>query len=441
MNKRSEKINRVQNITIVLLSISFVLLLTRTPLFGSRGDALVSTMRGWLSARQPSAAEETAELSALAVPVRVVQTNDFIRSGSDVLTTADSAFEAPGSFLGEAVGSARSLTAVPERAFLSALEGSGLYFEFVSALPLEILSARLGVTTPSAQQINVRRCLLSADTAGTVHLYLQDEGGSCFRFSTAVSAVLLAAYLEAQDGGSVEFAFAMGEEYAALSPYTLVFSAQTEREELSAANALSDYSAEELLRRAEFNPHTKDWYRGSSGTVVYIEGQRKLYLEPDGVVSYGGGAAEDGSLFSVAAADAAHPSRAELCAAARSLIETLAQGRTGDAALYVSGMRTEDSVCIVTFDYLVGGTPLRFSDGSHAAEVRLEGRSITAFSLRLRRYTVTERSTPLLPPALACAIARNSPGSELSVAYVDSYGDSVSAGWVADRDAGREDAA
>ena len=73
---------------------------------------------------------------------------------------------------------------------------------------------------------------------------------------------------------------------------------------------------------------------------------------------------------------------------------------------------------------MAGGTPIRFADGSHAAEVRIEGQSITAFSLRLRRYTLTERDSLLLPLALS--------GCELTVAYIDSYGDSVGASWIAD---------
>ena len=74
----------------------------------------------------------------------------------------------------------------------------------------------------------------------------------------------------------------------------------------------------------------------------------------------------------------------------------------------------------------------RFADGSHAAEVRIEGQSITAFSLRLRRYTLTERDSLLLPLALSRAIAQRYPGCELTVAYIDSYDDSVGASWIAD---------
>ena len=412
MDKKAKLLDRLQNLAIAVLSLSFLFLLVQTPLFGDAGDTTIaSTVRGWFTDRQTSAAEEPDSLAALAVPVRIVQSNDFIRSGLDALTTADDAFETVGSFLGEAIGSARGISSVSENTFLS---------------------ARLGVQSPTARQLDVRRCLLSLDGEDTATLYLQDTKQGVYRFSTAVSAASVRDYLESQDGGNADFARSLGEGYTSLSPYTLVFDSVSARRELSAANALSDYPSEELLRRAEFNPHTKDRYVESSGTEGVIEGQRKLYLHTDGMLSYSGGAAEDGSLFAVAAADAAHISRAELCAAARGLVGALTQGRIGDAALFLSGIESDDDGATVFFDYMAGGTPIRFADGSHAAEVRIEGQSITAFSLRLRRYTLTERDSLLLPLALSRAIAQRYPGCELTVAYIDSYGDSVGASWIAD---------
>ena len=434
MDKKAKRYDRLQNLTIAVLSLSFILLLVQTPLFGGgSGTTLSSAVRSWFADRQTTEEEDLGSLSTLAVPVRIVQTNDFIRSGTDALTTADDGFETVGSFLGEAIGSAHSVSSVSEDAFLAALDSSGIYFAFACGVPLEVLSARLGVQPPTTRQLDVYRCLLSVDGTDSAMLYLQDaETRSVYRFSTAVSSSSVKEYLEAQEGGSVDFARSLGEEYASLSPYTLVFDSVSARAELSAANVLSDYSSEELLRRAEFNPHTKDRYVESSGTEVVVEGQRKLYLHTDGTLSYSGGTAEEGSLFAVAAADAAHVSRAEFCTAARSLIGTLTQGRIGDAALFLSGIETDDAGAAVFFDYMVNGTPVRFADGVHAAEVRIEGQSITGFSLRLRRYTLTERESLLLPLTLSRAIARRYPGCELTVAYVDSYGESVSASWIAD---------
>ena len=113
MDKKAKLLDRLQNLAIAVLSLSFLFLLVQTPLFGDAGDTTIaSTVRGWFTDRQTSAAEEPDSLTALTVPVRIVQTNDFIRSGLDALTTADDAFETVGSFLGEAIGSARGISSV-----------------------------------------------------------------------------------------------------------------------------------------------------------------------------------------------------------------------------------------------------------------------------------------------------------------------------------------
>ena len=433
-NKKARRINLIQNLAIGALSLTFLFLLGQTPLFGGFGaDGLPSLVRGWLMERDLSPADDTGSLTTLSVPVSIVQANDFIRTGTDALTTSDSAFESVGSFFSEAIGSAYSISSVPESIFLSALAGSGIYLEFASALPLEVLSVRLGVTSPTSRQLDVRRCLLSVGAASGVQLYLQDGENNCYCFSTAVSASSLTEYLQAQEGESVEFAFLLGEEYSFLSPYTLSFASSASRRVLNGANALTDYPADALLRAVEFNPHTKDRYTESSGTVVYIEGQRKLYLHPDGRIVYSGGAVEGSALFAVTGADAAQPDRAEICSAARRLTGTLVQGRTGDAALFLNGVATDETGSTVVFDYMYDGTPILFADGTHAAEVRIENGFITSFTLRLRRYSAGEQDSLVLPLSLSRAIAQRYPDSELSVAYVDSYADTVNAGWIVDR--------
>lgn len=92
MDKKAKLLDRLQNLAIAVLSLSFLFLLVQTPLFGDAGDTTIaSTVRGWFTDRQTSAAEEPDSLTALTVPVRIVQSNDFIRSGLDALTTADDA--------------------------------------------------------------------------------------------------------------------------------------------------------------------------------------------------------------------------------------------------------------------------------------------------------------------------------------------------------------
>ena len=272
--------------------------------------------------------------------------------------------------------------------------------------------------------------LLSPSGAAEVALYVQDGAGECCRFSTAASGAALSDFLAAHGGNGADFAFLLGEAYARLSPYTLILTDPAPRVALTAANALLE-NEDAFLRRAEFNAHTENRFTESSGTVIVREASSALYLRPDGTVDYQGGAVAPDSLYFVAASDGA-PTLSEATAAAQALVAALTQDLLGDAALYLSGAREDGERFEIDFDLMAGGTPLRFSDGSHAATVTVEGQYITAFTLKARSYTLGGEEPLLLPFAQAAAIARVWDGAELFVAYVDTGAERVLPSWVAE---------
>ena len=429
MDKKSTMIDRLQNIVILLLSLSAVFLLLQTPLFGTFSDQTLPELAESLFSAEPSANSAVeVELSGLAAPVRVVYTGEFTRCGSDALTMTDDGFGRAGAFLGEALGSAGAMVPATEAAFLDALEKNGIYYDFTTGLPLEILCDTLGVSIPISHDIFVRRALLCLD-GNRADLYLLDRNGTCCTFSTALQGAALAEFLSSLEGIAADFALTEGAAYAELSPFTLIMAEPTQRCLLSASGSLtSDLS--ELLRLAEFNPHTENRYTESSGTTVVREAYGTLRITADGTVTYRNGSAEAGALYTINT-DRSVASLTESVAAAQRLASTLLQNSIGAASLYLSGVEETAKGCTVTLDYAVNGTPLRFADGSHAVSVTVEGRSITAFSLHFRSYALTDVPALLLPIRQAAAIARkNHAGSELSAFYVDSGADSVGVSWL-----------
>ena len=430
MDARARRVDRAQNLTILLLTLSMLLLGASLPIFGELSD---SSLIELLRARRVEAAAPTVErsgASSLVLPVRIVYTNDFARVGADALTTVSDEFERAGTFLGEALGSANGAQAIREAEFLKALAGRGMYFDFTTALPSELLSALLGVSAPDELLSGARRMLLSSMDAEDTALYAQDGAGRCHRFSTAVSGAELADFLAARSGVSAEFAFLLGDDYAQLDPFTLILNEEPARAALSASNALNG-SEDTILRRAEFNAHTENRFTESSGTVIVREASSALYLRPDGAVDYLGGAVAADSIYCVAS-ETGSPTLAEAAAAAQNLTVTLLQGLLGDAALYLSGASMDGERAELSFDLMVNGAPLRRSDGAHAAVVTVEGRYITAFTLNVRSYSMQESEPLLLPFALSAAIARVYPGAELLVAYIDGGAEEVLPAWIAE---------
>ena len=431
MNKKSAVINRLQNLAIILLSLSAVFLFLQTPLFGTLTDKTLPELAGDFFSAEPSSNGEVAvELSGLAAPVRVVYTGDYTRCGSDALTMADDSFSRAGSLLGEALGSAGAMVPSTEADFLAALEKSGIYYDFTVGIPLEILCDTLGTSAPISHAVFVRRALLCSG-GETASLYLLDQNGTCYDFSTALQGSALTEFLSSLEGSAADFALTEGDAYSALSPFTLIMAEPTQRYTLSASCSLTaDLS--ELLRLAEFNPHTENRYTESSGTTVVREAYGTLRITADGTVTYRSGSAEAGALYAVST-DRSVASLTESVAAAQRLASTLLQKSSGAASLYLSGIEENAKGCTVTLDYVIDGTPLCFADGSHAVSVTVEGRSITAFSLHFRSYALTDIPALVLPIRQAAAIARKShAGSELSVFYVDSGTDSVGVNWLPD---------
>ncbi len=431
LNKQERRIDRLQNLAILLLTLSALALFAALPLFGALSDRSLFDLAQEKSRGEVVRTDADAPAASVPVlPVRMVYTNGFARVGADALTTLSDEFEHAGTFLGEAVGSASRARAIEEAEFLHALRGEGLYFDFTQPVPAGILSALLGVSVPEDELPDVRRMLLSSADQSAAVLYAQDGAGNSYRFATAVSRTALTDFLASCNGSSADFAFLLDNDYAKLSPYTLVLSDPIPRGALAVAPAGSE---ELFLRRAEFNAHTENRFTETSGTVIVREGSSALYLRPDGTVEYQGAAAEPGSVYFVPAAEPGSPTLAEAASAAQRLMSALLQDLLGSASLCFGGAAVqEDGSVEIFFDLLADGTPIRFSDGSHAASVTIEGESVTAFTCRVRSYTRSEDAALLLPFAQAAAIARVWNGAELLVAYVDTGTETALPVWIAD---------
>lgn len=426
-----KRVARLQNLAILLLSLSMLFLAANLPLFGTLSNrSLLDLARNRLE-QESFAMIDAPAAPRLAFPVRMVYTNSFARLGADALTTLSDEFELAGTYLGEALGSANGAARVSEADFLAALRGEGLYFDFTTELPVELLSELLGVTVSAPELTSVRRMLLCPASDGDATLYVQDGALLHYRFFTAVSSGALTDFLASQSGSSADFAFLLGEGYEQLSPYTLVFSDPSPRVSLAASNFLSG-GDDEFLRRAGFNTHAENRFTESSGTVIVREVSSTLYLRPDGTVDYQGSDAAPDSIYFVPAALAGAPTLTEAASAAQALVTTLLQNELGDAALYLSGVQNPGGLYELTFDLMADGTPIRFPDGAHAVSVTVEGQHVSAFRLKTRRYTLTEESSLLLPVALSAAVARVYDGTELIVAYVDTGLESVSPVWIAE---------
>ncbi len=430
--KKARRLARAQNLAIIFLALSSMVLFANLPLFGPLSDrSLLELAQDRVRRESLIASAAPSGAVSFVFPVRMVCTNSFARQGADALTTLSDEFERAGTYLGEAIGSAHNGEPIGQPAFLAALRAEGLYFDFTAPLSSELLEQLLNVSRSDTVPDRIRRLLLSPSGTNAALLYAEDGSGQHYRYFTAVSSPSLTEYLASRGGSSANFAFLLAPAYSELSPYTLILSDPAPRGTLKVVNALSG-NEDEFLRRAEFNAHTENRFTESSGTVIVREVSSTLYLRPDGTIEYQGTEAAPGSIYSVPAALPGKPTLLEAASAAQNLALTLLGDSLGDASCYLSAAVQSGSRYEITFDLMSDGTLIRYSDSSHTGSVTIENGCVTAFTFKVRSYTITDSFALMLPFAQAAAIARVWPGAELIVAYVDVGSEEAMPAWIAE---------
>lgn len=409
----------VQNLAIVLLSISAVFLFARTQIDtlaanGSYLDQLIGTPAGPNSTSIP--------LTDLSAPVRAAVTDAYGRHGDLCLTTGSESFVDLGILLKSALESAGKFAACESSDFWGALDETCVYYDFLEALPLSVLAGLVGgdseVEAPKAQ------CLILANGgASTAQLWLWDGSEDYFSASCSLPASELENLTVNRDFGSVFFGFDEFEN----GPRCLLPVVPPELPALSAANSLTGTDA--VLTALGFIPNTHNRYTESSGTEVIIENDRSLRIRTDGTLIFRSGS---DPLLRISAANGEVPTAVEAVMGTGGLLAQLFDGRLGEAQPYLSAITQTDSVTVLEYGCHVNGLPIRFPNGGSLCSITLSGTAVTALKLQFRQYTAAGKNSLLLPTQQALAISAAHNGGTLSIGYADSGGESVDACWLSD---------
>lgn len=407
-------VDRLQNVALVVLSLSAVFLLLS--FFHLRGG-WTARFQTLLAVRPAAGGQEEASGvgDLLAAPhIMVTSDSEYGRCGRLYTPAGDALLEKMLPLFGEALGSADQVGAAADQTLRAGLGKSSLYLDLTVELPLEVVAAWLGERTVFDRA--VRAMALTTEGRDTAVLYLCGGEGEIFRYFTALPASAVEALTESvSPNGSL---FAYETNYAPLAPYTvLVREAEglpQVRSELPAT-----YSSYRLLTALDFNAHTNSRYAEPGGTEVVMDGRRTLRIGPEGTVTYDSGEEDAGGRGGALEA---------LRAAGR-----LAAALTGgvDASpLYLRRLEAREDGYLVGFQYQVEGVPVRFPDEADALTVLVRGAGIAEFTCRCRTYVPEEEASVLLPPIMAAAIASLYPEGELSLGYVDSGSGRLHADWL-----------
>lgn len=403
-----------QNIAIAALSLCAVFLFSQTQFFRLGASA----GGGYLQRLTAVPAAQTDQTASLSVPVRCAVTGAYGRYGRVDLTLDDEAFAPVKTLLREVLGSAHSRRSTTQADFLSALEGTGVYCDFLSAVPVEYLSAQMGAETESPLSA---RALAAAEQGGTVMLLIWDGDAGYYQCASAALPSALEEVLSQFQLGVSSFAFAHTQ---GLLPLSLFPDPLPQLPQLTAADPPAD--TDDLLPLLRFNPHTNARYEESGGTQVIVENDRSLRLTADRHLSYSGGA--EGGVSVEAAGQI--PTVWEAAAGVGALLQRLSP--PSDAGLYLTGLTRTGEETHLTFGFHVDGVPIRLPGGTAAAEAVLTGQSLTSLTLLRRTYRRGEAVSLLLPLTQTLAVAPQTGGAELFIGYADRGVYPLSAAWLAE---------
>lgn len=422
-NKSRKRINFLQNVSIALLTLSAVVLFAQMQFYNLGND-----LRETLALLDPAPDGSSAAVVqgfTLSAPLRIAVSDSYGRYGNISITTASEEFLPLDSLLKASLGSAKPFTPCTKPTFLSALTSTSVYCDFLSPLPLSVIAAFSGIS--SEEELTVRSLIISGAGEADVTLYLWDGKNGYYQAGSSAARNDLTEAVSRYELGTADFALDLAAENSAcaqLHPCSLFLRELPQLPQLSAA--VPPQITDRLLIALDFNPNTKYRSTESNGAELIVENDRSLRVHPNGSVHYFSGSSS--SLHIDAEDHIPTPEEAAFHSAAF-LISTMSP-LIGDASIYLQEISRSENVTFLRFGYHVNGTPLRFSNGSYAAEVTLTDTTVTSLDMNIRQYTASADTTPLLPLQQALAIAARDTNTELSVGYVDKGGSSANAAWL-----------
>lgn len=433
MDKRRIRRTTVElgkDILILLLTCSALWMLSRGGLFQSL--ELGREPSGQISGLQDSSADLTRAASPLRITVTLRSEGEVERCSLQYdEDAADALFRRAAGLLMETLSSAEAPERVRESEWRQALAGApGFCFDFQGEMPLSVLTGWLGgeLSIPDAA---VRRLVLTARGDGAALYYYDLNAGVWCRCTTqVVSAVQLENALEGLSDDGAYYAFE-SETAGIMDPDTMLAPDVGEMRVCLAENPVSggQSALEGLMEDLGINLSGSVFY-SAAGDEVVRSGSDTLRLSKDGVVEYTGAEGGQGHFpMDRIAGESEVFCAVESC---RRLLEQAVTPRCGLARLYLDAVEQTETGWKVRFEYRLNAVPVSLHTGP-AAEFEISGGSITAFTLRLRRYTESEQEQLILPPIQAAAAmgALSLSGQELMVLYHDVGDDQVVPEWTA----------
>lgn len=376
----------------------------------------------------------TTEWTADTSPIAMAVMGEDGRYGIQYSDETALVYQAFQGLLGEGLLSSTNLQLISEEDWQWALQQKGVYFSYLSDIPLSTLNDWVNNSQSSLSLEGMARQLILAQSAGDdVSLYYHDSlDGNYYVLDTAISyAGHMDSIVSNYKGNQATFAFEYedGAGYDSLDSYVMLLStlptptiyASTTSLDLENTTLLA-----EIATALDFHSQTSTQYYVPEGLVVR-ENEDVLRFEESGTLSY---QTEDAAYLRFSAETQDLTAYIEIC---QTIVSQTIAPLSGEAQVVLSGITQTETGYTITFAYMLNGIQVQFSHGEQAAQFDVSNGIVTEFTLYFRSYTTTQETSMVLreSKAVAALSALNVEESIITLCYEDWGGDTVSTGWIA----------
>ena len=410
---RMKRGERIKNAAIAVLSVSLIVLMVlAVPGGEQKAQDMLRSFAATVGLLPPDAADDDAVSAAAAQPMLVSLRGDrgrvtLRRDG----VALDQAYAAVASLYGRAFATASDAETASVDAFLEALSQNGIYLAFPDAIPASAFAAWLGAENGALRQ-TAEGYLLQPTAKGAV-LWLYGDTVTAYQTELGASAVQTAIGDPTPDGS----AFAFETNNTRLDPMTLWEDGLIVLSNAQMENPVTQAAAQSIASSLEFNPYGAGAYTDIDGAFVFSESGRNCTVAADGTVRV---TAEEGKY---AAFSAEEETPVRYIDAASRVLQTVCADRLGEARLCLTKFEQTKTGAECRFAVMLSGVPVSPLE----AVVTFTGTQLTALSVPLRTFTLTD--THVVPMPLAPAAALAPEGARLTLGYLLDENGALGAGW------------
>lgn len=432
-NKRKRFLEWGQNLAILLLALSAILLISQSALYDGFGIFSTSQkeQQGLTEHPQPQ-----GKSSMSVEPVSLVVQNPQGRYGVqyDSKTTHQLFEDKLGSLLREALSGVKEVIPANREQWQDVLQGTGswIYYDFSTSLPLDTLPLWLGGEPSDAALKGVASTFLLTNVDQTYRLYYYDKVTQTYGICTLAEGSgerFLASISDIPQNGAL-FAFEDSKRFGALNENVMILPQIPIMPVYEVKNpiAMPDKATlEAIMRDLSFNPSAAKVFEPADGTAIKEGTAATLRIFNNGTISFHG--QESDPRFPVSQENVG-----AMIERAQELLLTLMANRCGDARPYLASIETkENGATLLSFEYHLNGAPVKIYSEGYAAQFTIQNGFILDFTVHLRQYLPTEENSLILPERQAAANvkAMGKTGHNLHLAYLDTGEElHIAANWI-----------